>query len=220
MAVRHLVNFANPSGPEAETSTRWVLRDCRFQGVGHTGFTLVMDYNEDSAIDDSFFLDGPNPQPGPATGNLSWSVPRGAAVIRNSVFAHGQNPTYARVHALSFAFRDSVLPMQLELLSGPGAIREIHLDHSWQQRAIPGRSNVVNNSGFPLSAHVSSSWMYGFGRQPIFGGQSRWNLILDQSNFIGDGSSIPMVEDRRGSTVRGRNPVFANGVVPPPLAGA
>jgi hypothetical protein len=213
--VRHLVNFTNPSGPGAETSTRWVIRGCRFMGVGATGFTLVMDWNEDSTLDDSHFFEGPTPNPGPTNGNLCWRIPKGMAELRNTTFGRGKNPTYAYVQALSFAFRDSVLPLQLEVGSGPGSPRQLIIDHSWQQTTILGRPNLLNNSGFPMHAHVLSTWMYGFQGQPFFGGRNRWDVILDQSNLLGDGSAIPILQDGVGSTLRGRNTVFGNGAQGP-----
>ena len=215
--VRHLVNFANPSGPDGETSTRWVLRDCRFGGRGPTGFLLVMDWQEDSSLDDSRFFDSPTPSPSPTSGQLCWRVPKGMAVVRNTHLKKDQNPSYAYIQALSFAFRDSVLPNQLELGSGPGAPRQLSIDHCWQQLSIPGRPNFLNDSGFPIHAQVQSTWLYGFGGQPIFGGRNRWDLILDQTNIVGDDSPIPLFADGAGSTARGRNSVFTRGVQAPPL---
>lgn len=218
VAVRHLVNFANPSGgPDHETSTRWTLRDCRFGGQGATGFLLVFDWQEDGSIDDSIFWDCPTAQPGPSTGQLCWRIPKGMGVLRNTHFKRDKNPSYAYVQALSMAFRDCVLPNQLEVGSNAGNPRQLYLDHCWQQFSIPGRPNLVNNSGFRIHAHILSTWIYAFTAQPVFGGNSPWDLILDQSNFVGDDSAIPLVQNGVGSTVRGRNPVLARGVTSPPI---
>lgn len=215
--VRHLVNFANPTGPDGETSTRWKLRDCRFGGQGPTGFLLVFDWQEDAAIDDSVFFDCPTPTPGPTNGQLSWRIPKGMGVLRNTHFKRDKNPSYAYVQTLSLSFRDCVLPNQLEVGSGPGNPRQLAIDHCWQQLSIPGRPNFLNNSGFRIHAHVLSTWIYAFGGQPVFGGNSPWDLILDQTNVVGDDSAIPLVAPGVPSTVRGRNPVLAKGVTSPPI---